>query len=1074
MILWVSEMLVLYGPPGDSSRSKWFHSFQDDPETASRTLWIVPTQRKQQWVSDMFRKVKRCFPPRLHTFDGATQLLYERLDGRAGLLAADAIPTVLESLYSRMQQPHRVFESIGSVPGPGFFAETARQIDELQRHGLTSQTLQSVPDALDGYGSIFSEVYCFYSQFLEEHRKIDIGGMQVRVSELLDTDIQVTLPWTVCVLDGFLELTPLQLDIIRSLQMFMDTTLVWPGNPATEGGLAWMITGLKVTFPDAVWRPLLSETSKETSRSFDSEFLPEQVPVCADAAFQLAGYAPDMLPGDIKEMPVQTCLRMIERDTFRDEVVAIARDICLRIEDGDLTWSDIGITFPDLHGYAPIVRRIFERYKIPVNISQSLPLTGSPVFTSVRRLLKLVNGWQRQDVLAVMGDSGITGIHPGVSRLIVRRLAEWSSEFKVVREHNRWVAMLEKIISTGSANNHDGQIASTALEIIQCLAAALHDSSKDASSVSFVTERVGSPLYWLGWLRTTLAKLKVNMNIERLQRLALQLSDSGSQHFEYTRRAYNRFVEYFDAVEPFLTTAAVPDISNDSITLAGFSDILERLLSGVDYQLTTQAGDRVQVLGLLGIRGLTFRHVYFGGLTDKAFPGHDPISPFWDPEMINTIMDKPAHAGKIAALADLIRVMDTALETLTISRPLHSKDEDLLPSPLWEHLEEMFPNAERVDDPKHAFCSRDMLINISENTLPEDIVTARVVTGMAVSGERRRGKGVWCSDLTDVSGHSRSMVASKFGSQRYFSPSTLELYLKCPRRFFFDRLLELGEPELPSEEMTALDRGALVHNVLYEFYRERLTLESTRVRPDEIDTCAARIREIASKLINEMEYTGEFIQRQYQDIVGCPELNDEGLAVRFARLEAQGAPELQPALLEWSLRNVDAPFVLKDNEANDVLISGKIDRLDRTDSDAVIWDYKTGGIPGARDIASCKSIQVGLYMLAANHLLNHPVSAGGYYQVKSKCEPIIKTALRKGNSLICNYLPPKGRSNSLDREWPEEEYLDYMERLKQVIADIVSGIRQGKFPVADDIGECRFCDFVGLCRRVRENSDVEV
>ncbi len=214
----------------------------------------------------------------------------------------------------------------------------------------------------------------------------------------------------------------------------------------------------------------------------------------------------------------------------------------------------------------------------------------------------------------------------------------------------------------------------------------------------------------------------------------------------------------------------------------------------------------------------------------------------------------------------------------------------------------------------------------------------------------------------------RQIIDRLFDETHTFSASQLETYLACPRMFFFDKVLGLREPESPEEEMSNMDRGTLVHKVLHRFYRERLEHGLTRVIPGEEAESARRIREIAAEEFDAMGYTGEAARRQYLDITGRPELNDEGIAHRFACLEATGSPELQPALLEWTFgrKSTAPPLKLTDPAGKPVLIEGKIDRLDRCAGDAVIWDYKTGQLPGPKAVLEFQSIQISLYMLGGN------------------------------------------------------------------------------------------------------------
>lgn len=1075
-------MRILYGPPGDSSRTPWFRSFADDPEYASGTLWITPTQRKSQWVGRCFREQRCMFPPRIHTFDDMTRLLYERMGGSAGMLPPDAVYAVLMAVMHEPEIEIALQECLKDMPGPGFVAETARQIDELQRHGMTADTLASIPDAHEGYGGMFLALYRSYRKFLQKHHKIDAGGIHVQVAEKLLERIpacSVDLPWNRCIFDGFLELTPLQMDIIRGLENRLDVTLVWPGNPAPEGLFQWMMAGMKIAFPGAEWRSLTDETPgiNQTGRTAVNTVT---IPPLTEAAFHFGGYAPDCLPADLEPHPAPNRLRLMERGTLLDEVTAIARDIRLRMNQGGIRWSDIGVTFPNLQTYTPTIRRIFQRFDIPVNISQALPLTGSPVFTSILRLLKLADDWDRRDLLAVLGDSSLTGMPPEKTHAVVRRVSVWSSEHKIVRGRERWISMLQTIIAGSAPTGSDTDIAAVALEVVRRFAQALQKPAGQNGSGTEDAHPAGLAMVaeWLAWLRRVLADLHVNRNIENLQRFALDNMLSGSQHFEYTRRAYNRLLEYFDAVEPFLAGTGPVSESDSGITSAAFRETFRRMLAGIDYQLTTRAGDRVQVLGLLGIRGLTFRHVYMGGMTDRAFPRHRSVSPFWQPDLIDMILEAPANSQKTIAFTDMIRVMEAPLETLTLSRPMREGDEELLPSPVWEYVSSLIPDFETVGNDDTPLCLAARSIQAARNLIPDCHITARALVGKAIAGQKRQGTGRWCGNLEHASEQAQAVIRSQFGPERSFSPTLLETYITCPRAFFFERLLGLGEPDEPAEDVSGLDRGVLIHRVLNRFYRERADRVSPRVTTVEVEICAERIRAIAAEEYTRLGYSGDAARREYLDIVGCPELSDDGLALRFARREAEGSPALQPCLLEWSFsgkKGSDA-FVLIDEDGRNIVMTGKIDRLDLLDGrDAVIWDYKTGALlPRPTDIQCFQSIQVGVYMLAAAHILKHPVNAGGYYHVPGRSAPDLVTVLRREGSEITAYLPEKGRSNSLKREWPETEFLNYMDTLKTVIGRTVSAIRRGRFTAAETPDPCSRCTFAGLCRRARENHDAAV
>ncbi|MBN1297380.1 exodeoxyribonuclease V subunit gamma, partial [bacterium] len=449
-------MHIFFGPPGDSTVTEWFHDLPDDPGSASGTLWLTPTQRRRAWVTDRFRRAHRRFPPRILTFDEMIRILYTRLGGQRRIIHPAALHYLL---LDRLQQPElqsALKPWIPQIPGPGFLQEVTRQIDELQRSGIGPEELAAIPDATDDVGAVFVAVYRDWSAMLDRMNVIDTGGLHRETFRLLSESMVVPdvvprfLPWTRCIIDGFLELTPLQLNVLSLLSPFVHLTLVWPGNPSGSGMFQWFVAGLRNAFPGAEWTPLADRSVTPSS--------------LAQAAFILGGMTPDILPGDLPPMTGGNTLRVMESETGTEEIIAIARDIKRRLLDGTCRPSDIAVTFPDLRTVAPLIRRIFHRYEIPVNISQSLPLTGSPVFHAIDRLLRTADGWLIDDVLAVLGDPVLTGWPLPLIRSRVRKMVEWSSHYRLIRGWHHWIAGLRRIVAETEPESPDNLAAAAVLE----------------------------------------------------------------------------------------------------------------------------------------------------------------------------------------------------------------------------------------------------------------------------------------------------------------------------------------------------------------------------------------------------------------------------------------------------------------------------------------------------------------------------------------------------------------------------------------------------------------------------------
>jgi RecB family exonuclease len=91
---------------------------------------------------------------------------------------------------------------------------------------------------------------------------------------------------------------------------------------------------------------------------------------------------------------------------------------------------------------------------------------------------------------------------------------------------------------------------------------------------------------------------------------------------------------------------------------------------------------------------------------------------------------------------------------------------------------------------------------------------------------------------------------------------------------------------------------------------------------------------------------------------------------------------VEACYLEWSFGPRVREFAVGERR---VPVTGRIDRIDVGPGGALaIYDYKSGKkAPSAREIKEVADIQLGLYALAAEHLLGAEVAGVWYWQVPS-------------------------------------------------------------------------------------------
>lgn len=296
------------------------------------------------------------------------------------------------------------------------------------------------------------------------------------------------------------------------------------------------------------------------------------------------------------------------------------------------------------------------------------------------------------------------------------------------------------------------------------------------------------------------------------------------------------------------------------------------------------------------------------------------------------------------------------------------------------------------------------------------------------------------------------------------SPTGLESYAVCPRRYLLGRVLRVRARERPEEvlRLSPRDRGTLVHAVLERFLAPEVERPvGERIAPDQSwsDADRARLDGLWEEECDAAEARG---------ITGAPLLwRVDRLAIRRdlhrflaedarRRREWRSVPDAVELAFGIDRRPGAAPMVTVDLAGGRAVhFRGKIDRVDRTvDGALVVIDYKTGSAYDADRVADeaghGRKLQLPVYALAAAAAEG---GGGGGGSVRS----------------LYWYVSEKGGFTT------GEYRLDGAARtqLRQVLTAMTDGIASGVFPARPGapgrfgFESCRFCDFDPLCPRER-------
>ncbi|NLZ27861.1 MAG: hypothetical protein GX887_02695 [Firmicutes bacterium] len=274
--------------------------------------------------------------------------------------------------------------------------------------------------------------------------------------------------------------------------------------------------------------------------------------------------------------------------------------------------------------------------------------------------------------------------------------------------------------------------------------------------------------------------------------------------------------------------------------------------------------------------------------------------------------------------------------------------------------------------------------------------------------------------------------------KRHLSVTFMGDYLRCPYRFFLRHLLGLELPEEAEGPMRIepLTRGSLVHEILEKFYqragRERI------LPPDEgrLAEALAMMEEVLENCFRRAEEEGGTGHRFFWK-VDRKNIRDDML--ELVRHEVKLGHIGIPTAFEIPF---DIAVKLEDGRA--VCFRGRIDRLDRSEDEINIIDYKTGRPPSytKKDMQEGLLLQLAVYILAAKEL-GHVDSYGNitasFYFVSRDA------AFQKVNFTGANLA-------------------EKMPLFEQALAVVMEGISGGKFfPYSlSEIG-CSFCDYLDIC-----------
>ncbi|HUF12946.1 MAG TPA: PD-(D/E)XK nuclease family protein [Longimicrobiales bacterium] len=445
--------------------------------------------------------------------------------------------------------------------------------------------------------------------------------------------------------------------------------------------------------------------------------------------------------------------------------------------------------------------------------------------------------------------------------------------------------------------------------------------------------------------------------------------------------------------------------------------LLRRLLESHEIALSTPLQKGVQVLEAHDAALMPFRRVYILHANDGIFPA-TPLGGgvITDAERVRLRVAGLAlddHERELRRERALWRAVAAVPHVEASYRTTDPGGTPLLPSLMTlellhpiEHAEELPRSFDPLGDPlspsqAHHAATLELATAVASD--PGAVVRVRALDPhvlrhavLCAYGEQERGArgrrfadaaapaNPWNGELRHPQVLAR--LHEKFGEEKVWSASQLQLYGRSPFLFFLARVVYLQEMDEAEEDTTALIKGSIAHEVLQLFYQSYIG----GPRPQALtgDTLE-RLRSMVGRVVDERIGRGEWL--------GTPVLWQVRRTAIQRQLEQFLAWELAgfvgdetPLLCEYELGSdddyVEIEHLDAHNQPRRMRLRGRVDRIDRATSGGdVVWrvvDYKSGDPPQPRHFRRGVALQTPLYMKAVARKEGVAVDVGRYRSLK--------------------------------------------------------------------------------------------
>jgi len=1040
---------------------------------ADSFLYVVPTKRKvrelqREFLTHVPGGVAPSFS--LFTLETLAEDLYKLCSlprqvvsgPMQAVLMQEAIRSVEEQLrYIRLRESGR------RIP-PGTFKKIIDVINHLRERGVYSTSLYAeIESCEEGEQPKLRDILAIYEAYEERLGTtfIDAAGIMKEINVTWQASAAPELfarrfrKCTTLFLSGFDEFSDPELTMIHHL--------------SDIPGIQTVISFDYHLDNDDIFGNLKDNYRKLLSMGFEKR----RAGHADTEEFQEFIAAHLFRPDTAKPLAAGDRVTLLRANDREHEVELIAKTIKHLVHEHpsiDLSRICVSMLRPEI--YTAMFREVFERFGIPANITDRYQLDRSPLVVAILSVLELhAHHYRLVDIMRSLSTPFLDFTNNG-DAIDPGNLYSAAVQLKISAGKKAWAergtaeaARLDNEMQYAADETEEGRLRRQKEMILK--------AQKDFGRLESVAEQFRgqmSPREFASRLHSLFAELHV---VERL----IDAPGIDIAELEIDTRAYQKFVSFIEEFAEVLLFELKEDCEKP---LSFYLDRLKIALGEVRYNVRQKYGYGVYVTSFDETRGLSFDVMLIAGLVDGELP------PLYAPEILfssNRQQDyERKHLRKYRYL--FYQALTNFTREVVLTFPSRDGDLELVPSPFIDALCAAVELTDcRSGLPDHlrgCLYSHDEVLaflgagGILDQAARESVREDFEYVERALRVENNRLRGTPVPEYHGVlEGHlgSEALRALERFRNHVYSATQLEVYGKCPFRFFAEKVLHLNVTETFEEGLSPLERGSVFHDILFEFYTQRRSRELPPIHllnESEFNEALNDLSGIAAKKLDGLPASGVFWDVEKEMILGNKA--GGGVLQEFLEYERGRAFDTAPSFFEvafgaaGSAKNIDNRLRME-NPVNlgKVLLRGRIDRVDTAGGMFTIIDYKGGSKTYSRkELDAGMSLQIPLYLYAVEQIMKelhgakvHGV-AGIYYMLRSPVKERLGIGIKefKGKAFS-----ERTRSNLTETE---QELRSVIDKAIAFVNDYVDSIARGEFPVApkDPLTVCKHCDFSTICR----------